>query len=368
MAQQSLLLLFGGRSPEHAVSLRSARNVFHAIDRERFAIVLVGISPQGEWRHMPEEIFAGDSLPEHIWSLGKAVALIPGTAERSFIYTDGNDRPFPPVDVVFPVTHGPFGEDGTLQGMLRQVDLPFVGPDVLGSAVCMDKDVAKRLLLQADLLTANYVCFHHHEREAIDFFAVVNQLGTPLFIKPANMGSSVGVKKAETKAEFDAAIAEAFLYDTKVIVEEFIQGRELECAVMGNGILATTTVGEVSMDTDAFYTYDAKYDSGSEAKVLIPAPNLDNELIAKLVSVARNAYQALCCEGMSRVDMFLTEEGAVYVNEINTLPGFTSISMYPQLWEKAGTPYKELITALAELAIERHERANGLKRTMEDFS
>ncbi len=361
-SSQSLALLFGGRSPEHEISIRSARNILRAIDRTRFEVVVIGLDPQGRFWHLPEAALAESDKTPIVWTEGKALALVPGRAAEPFVYLDGGGQ-VPPVEVAFPITHGPYGEDGSLQGVLRQVGLPFVGPDVLGSAVCMDKDVAKRLLLQADLLTAAFRCFQYHEREAIDFMAVANELGLPLFIKPANMGSSVGVQKVESKAAFDAAIAEAFRYDSKVIVEEFMQGRELECAVLGNGILATTSVGEVGM-ASGFYTYDAKYQSPDAAQVLIPAPNLDDETLAKLILVAKNAYQALACEGMARVDMFLTEEGAVYVNEINTLPGFTDISMYPQLWEHAGTRYSDLITALVDLALERGARDRGLARAL----
>lgn len=352
MSKTKLALLFGGRSPEHEISIRSARNIYGAIDQARFEVVLIGIDQKGRWWHLPQNALSPLTPDEEIWANGRPLALLPGYSGRPFTYLGGQDIPPPAVDVVFPITHGPLGEDGSLQGILRHLGLPFVGPDVLGSAVCMDKDVAKRLLLQADLLTAAFQCFHYHEREAIDYAAVVNQLGLPLFVKPANMGSSVGVAKVENKAQFDAAIAEAFRYDRKIIVEEAILGRELECAVMGNGILATTTVGEVGM-SQGFYTYDAKYVSETEAQVLIPAPDLDDQLLAKLVLVAKSAYRALGCEGMTRVDMFLNEEGAVYVNELNTLPGFTSISMYPKLWEQAGTGYTELISALVDLALER---------------
>ncbi len=366
MNKTRLALLFGGKSPEHAISIRSARNIFAAIDQDRFETVLIGIDPQGRWWHLPNNTLVLETPDEEIWANGRAITLMPGYHGRPFAYLASQDSP-PAIDVVFPITHGPFGEDGSLQGILRHLGLPFVGPDVLGSAVCMDKDVAKRLLLQADLLTAAYRCYHAHEKDAVDFLAVANQLGTPLFIKPANMGSSVGVRKVENKAEFDAAMEDAFRYDRKVIVEEAIVGRELECAVMGNGILASTSVGEVAMN-QGFYTYEEKYDSESEAEVLIPAPGLDDQTIAKLVLVARHAYQTLGCEGMTRVDMFLTEEGAVYVNELNTLPGFTSISMYPQLWNQAGMSYTELITALVELAMERAEEERKLKRSLEDFS
>jgi D-alanine-D-alanine ligase len=354
----TLALLFGGKSPEHAISVRSARNIFAAIPREHYEIVVIGISQNGEWFELEEGTFAAETLDI---KTGKALALVPGKTEGQIRYLNG-DGGFPQIEVVFPITHGPYGEDGTLQGLLRHLNLPFVGPDVLGSAASMDKDVAKRLLKEADLLVANGFTFHYFEKEAIDFFAVANQLGTPLFIKPANMGSSVGVSKVENKNEFDQAIAEAFRYDHKIIVEEAIYGRELECAVLGNAEIATSSVGEVVVNTAALYDYATKYLSDTAADIVIPAANIDNASLAKLLLVAKNAYRALNCEGMARVDMFFCEDGSVYVNEVNTLPGFTSISMYPQLWEEAGTPYSELIHELVQLALERGEREAKLEK------
>ncbi|MEO0583217.1 MAG: D-alanine--D-alanine ligase [Bacteroidota bacterium] len=352
-----LALLFGGASPEHEISIRSAKNIFEAIPRNRYEVILIGINATGQWFHIEDVQFfqKGHAITE----AGRGLALVPGHT-RSFVYLE-NGQPGPKIDVVFPITHGPNGEDGTLQGILRHLNLPFVGPDVLGSAVAMDKDIAKRLLRDADLKVAEGLTFYYFEKDSIDFLAVANQLGLPVFIKPANMGSSVGVAKAETKEDFDQAVQNAFQYDHKIIVEEAIVGREVECAVMGNGVLATTTVGEIRMDA-GFYDYDAKYENEVDAQLDIPAQDLDDELLAKLTLVARHAYRALNCEGMSRVDMFLTAEGAVYVNEINTLPGFTSISMYPALWAHAGLNYSELIHELVQLAIERGTRTQQLQR------
>ncbi|MEL6672620.1 MAG: D-alanine--D-alanine ligase family protein [Bacteroidota bacterium] len=363
MASTPIILLFGGSSPEHEISIRSARNIYEAMDRNTYAIQLVGIAKNGQWYALPDDFLpAGKS---DIAAEGQPICLVPGSQEAPIRYLDG--KPFPRPEAVFCINHGPFGEDGSLQGILRHLGLPFVGPDVLGSAVAMDKDVCKRLLREADLKVAEGLTFRYYEKDAIDYAAVRNRLGSPLFIKPANMGSSVGVSKAENKAEFDAAVAEAFRYDHKIIVEEAIVGRELECAVLGNGQVATTSIGEVAMTqaTDAeLYDYASKYLSDTAADILIPAPDLDNQTLAKLMLVAKNAYLALECEGMSRVDMFLTEDGAVYVNEVNTLPGFTSISMYPKLWEQAGTPYNELIDELIKLAIERGKRTAKLEKSL----
>ena len=358
MAKRQLALMFGGASPEHEVSIRSARNIFAALDKEKYDVHLIGVDKQGRWFHLGAEVFQKEELDI---SEGRQLVAVPGQKIGQIQYLKGSDT-FPQIDVVFPIIHGPYGEDGTLQGLLRHLYLPFVGPDVAGSAVSMDKDLTKRLLRDADLLVAEYQTLYYYEKEAIDFAAIRNQLGTPLFIKPANMGSSVGVRKVENKAEFDAAITEAFRYDHKIIVEECLYGRELECAVLGNGEIAATSVGEVDMSA-GFYDYEAKYVSATDAKILIPAPDLDDQILAKLILVAKSTYRVLGCEGMTRVDMFLDKEGRVYINEVNTLPGFTSISMYPKLWEHAGTPYSELIDALIDLAIERGEREFALEKS-----
>lgn len=358
----TMALLFGGKSAEHEISLQSARNIFAAIPRDKYEIVLIGIDPLGRWHAIEEADFVQETLD--IAAQGKALCLLPGFAERQIRYLEG-EMDFPQIEVVFPITHGPYGEDGSLQGLLKHLNLPFVGPGVLGSAAAMDKDVAKRLLQEADLLVADGFCFHYYEREAIDFFAVANQIGTPVFIKPANMGSSVGVSKANNKTEFDAAIAEAFRYDHKVIVEQAIVGREVECAVMGNGEIASTSVGEVVINTAELYDFNTKYEDPNAASIIIPAENIDNQMLAKLLLVAKNAYRCLGCEGMTRVDMFLCEDGSVYINELNTLPGFTNISMYPKLWETAGVSYAELIDNLLQLALERGRRDAALEHARE---
>lgn len=353
----SLGLVFGGKSPEHDISKRSARNIYSALDRGKYAITLIGISRSGQWFYSTEAELLDSGL--EVGEQGQALIMMPGTEQP--LSCPGSEA-FVCPEVIFPITHGPMGEDGTLQGLLRQLGLPFVGPDALASAASMDKDVTKRLLRDADLLVAKWLMFYSWEREAIDFMTVANHLGLPVYLKPANMGSSVGVSRASTKAEFDAAVDLAFQFDTKLLIEEAIVGRELECAVLGNEEIAATSIGEVGMTTEDFYDYESKYESEDAAEIRIPAPNLDDQTLAKLILVAKNAYRTLGCEGMSRVDMFLTEEGAVYINELNTLPGFTNISMYPQLWQHAGTSYAELLDELISLAISRGERDRKIKR------
>lgn len=350
---QHILLLCGGKSPEHEISLRSVKNVLAALDRKRFRVSLAGIDRGGSWRLLDEQNLGESVEPGE----GIPLCLVPGRLPDPLLRLD-NGESLGAIDAIFPMLHGPNGEDGTVQGLLRCLNLPFVGPDVLASSACMDKDVTKRLLRDAGLRIAAFLCFQQHEKAHIDPVGVVNQLGLPLFVKPANMGSSVGVHKVKAVNELQAALEDAFRYDNKVLVEEMIYGREIECAVLGNEVPEVTSVGEVV--TPEGYDYESKYISATAAEIIIPAKVSDQDLeLAQ--SVARQAYQAMGCEGLTRVDMFLTEEGDIYVNELNTLPGFTSISMYPKLWAHAGISYTDLISRLLELAIERHTQRNALK-------
>jgi len=359
-AKTTVALLFGGKSPEHEISIRSARNIYSAIDKERFQVILLAIDKQGRWFGVEKFVLEDNRPDEEIWTSATQLGVVPGEEQGQFIVVSTGDV-FAYVDVVFPVTHGPLGEDGSLQGLLRHLGLPFVGPDVLASAAAMDKDVTKRLLLQAGLSVANYLVFHTHERDAIDFASIQNRLGLPVFVKPANMGSSVGVKKCRDEVEFRAAVAEAFQYDVKILVEEAVIGRELECAVMGNEMPEMTHVGEVVVSNEAIYGYEEKYTNAAAAETLIPAPNISDSLLIKLQLIAKQAYQAIGCEGLARVDMFLADDDEVYINELNTLPGFTSISMYPKLWAHNGVQYSELISLLIEFAEKRHAQRKELK-------
>ena len=262
------------------------------------------------------------------------------------------------MDVVFPVLHGPFGEDGSMQGLLKILNIPFVGPSVLGSAVGMDKDVMKKLLKEGGVLIGKFITLHKGEK--ILFKDIKKTLGLPIFIKPANMGSSVGVSKVKNEKEWDSALLEAFKYDTKIVIEEMIYGREIECSVLGNADPIASLPGEIIANQD-FYSYDAKYiDKGSVS--VIPA-KLDEKTTKKVKELAVKTFKVLNCEGMGRVDFFVKKNGAVLVNEINTIPGFTDISMYPKLWEASGISLKNLLDQLIFLAIERFEREAKLKTT-----
>lgn len=354
-------ILFGGKSAEHEVSLQSAKNVIDAIDKDKYEVSLIGIDKTGRWLLPNKSQFLLNESDPKLIKLNKeneeSVALIPQSGGELTNLT--NDDVRTSIDVVFPILHGPFGEDGTIQGLLKLSGIPFVGAGVLGSAVGMDKDVMKRLLRDAGIPIGNFVVFK--EGEIIDFDTIVDKLGLPFFVKPANLGSSVGVSKVKDKQAFDIAIAEAFEYDTKILIEEFIDGRELECAVLGNQEPQASGIGEV-IPTQEFYSYNAKYIDQNGAVLEIPA-KIPEDVSERVRELAIKTFKVLSCEGLGRVDVFLKKDGTILVNEINTIPGFTKISMYPQLWAVAGVSYSELITNLIELAIERFKREQKLKST-----
>lgn len=350
-----LAIIFGGKSAEHEVSVISARNILKAIDKNKYSITLVGIDKNGNWISFNQkELLNSDAF------LGKTVndLVIPFTKDKKFYLKFGKTKN-KNIDVVFPVLHGPFGEDGTIQGLFKIYGVPFVGPSVLGSAVGMDKDVSKKLLKEAGLPVGKFLVYEALEKNKISFEEVERILSLPLFVKPANLGSSVGISKIRDEKEFKKAIGIAFSYDNKIIIEEFIKGKEIECSVLGNENPIASTVGEIIPSHD-FYSYEAKYLDEKGATMSIPA-NISEKLVKEFQSLAIKTFKTLCCEGMSRVDFFLTENDKIFVNEVNTIPGFTSISMYPKLWEKSGIPYSKLIDRLIDLAINRHKKENKLK-------
>jgi D-alanine-D-alanine ligase len=341
-------IIFGGKSAEHEVSLQSAKNVYDAIDRSRFEPVLIGIDKNGVWRSMGDALSLLNTSDPRLISLntsGGQVALTPASAGQ----LTGTEAAYPKLDVIFPILHGPLGEDGTVQGLLKLAGVPFVGSGVLGSAVGMDKDVMKRLFRDAGLPIGKFLTFKSRDKLP-SFEEVKTALGSPFFVKPANMGSSVGISKVKNEAEYASAIKEAFKYDVKIIIEEFIPGREIECAVLGNDNPSASIPGEV-IPTHEFYSYDAKYIDENGARLEIPA-KLDSGCQKRVQELSVKAFKTLCCAGLSRVDFFLKENGDLLINEINTMPGFTKISMYPKLWEASGIGYTELISRLIELALQ----------------
>lgn len=364
MAKLRVGVVFGGKSSEHEVSLQSAKNIVEAMDKTRFDVVLLGIDKQGQWHiNDASNYLLNDHDPAHIALRPSDVTLaqIPGKESQQLINADSG-QPLPAIDVIFPIVHGTLGEDGSLQGMLRMANLPFVGSDVLGSAACMDKDVTKRLLRDAGLSIAPFITLTRANRERVTFAEVSEKLGLPLFVKPANQGSSVGVSKVKNEAQYQQAVALAFEFDHKVVVEQGIIGREIECAVLGNDEPQASTCGEIVLNSE-FYAYDTKYIDDNGAQVVVPA-DISPAINDKIRAIAIQAYQTLGCSGMARVDVFLTPENDVVINEINTLPGFTNISMYPKLWQASGLDYRSLISRLIDLALERHQANSALKTSM----
>ncbi|MCK6554965.1 D-alanine--D-alanine ligase [Candidatus Binatia bacterium] len=357
-------VIFGGRSGEHEISLRSARSVVEAIDPARFVVTLIGIDRDGGWHVLDGERFralTAQALPA-LDSGGPEVVLPPAPTTGRLLDPQRPHVALDRLDVVFPVLHGTYGEDGTVQGLLELADLPYVGAGVLGSAVGMDKDVQKRLLQAAGLPV---VPFRTVTRAAWDANrdaarALVAELDWPVFVKPANLGSSVGITKVKAPAELNAAVAEAFAFDNKVVIEKSVDAREIEVAVLGNDDPAASIPGEIRPHAE-FYSYEAKYIDENGAALLIPAP-LDPAQTDAARAMAVQVFRVLECSGMARVDLFL-ERGTerFFVNEINTVPGFTSISMYPKLWEATGLPYRDLITRLLDLALERHAQRARLR-------
>lgn len=352
---KTVAIITGGKSPEHDVAIVSSRNIYKALDTSEFDIVVIGISREGVWYHL-----TGDSLFQEGIEVGssqehKALCLLPFDA-RPIRYRDDIENSLS-VDVFFPIAHGVFGEDGTLQGLLEYLNKPYVGPGVLGSSVGMDKDVTKQILKYNGINVTPWITLY--KGDTIDYKALGN-LTYPLFVKPANMGSGVGVEKADNEEELKKALETAFTFDYKILVEKGIKGREVETAVLGNLKPEASGVGEIIVSS-GFYTYENKY-VNSETKVVIPAENFDSTSVELLRKTALKAYRCLQLEGMSRVDFFYVSENEFYLNEVNTLPGFTNISMYPKLWEAAGLPYSKLLSKLIHVAEERYEMRNSLKR------
>ncbi len=352
MQKKNIMLIFGGRSGEHKVSLKSAAAVMAVMDRVKYNIIPVGISPQGEW-WAGEEVMPAFQRGEQA---GSRVILLPESSAGALLYLR-NEQIIKRVKItaVFPLLHGPFGEDGTIQGLLELSGLPYVGAGVLGSAVGMDKVMMKMLLQNSGLPVGKYLFFTSAEFDDNPAYwvqKIATELEFPCFVKPANLGSSVGITKAKNREDLLFAVREAARYDLKILVEKTLYGKEIECSVLGNYQPRASVPGEI-VPCNEFYDYRAKYvDDRSE--LIIPAP-LSATLTEQVKSLAIKAFRVLECFGLARMDFFVnttTEE--VIINEINTIPGFTSISMYPKLWEASGLNYSDLIDELINLALKRH--------------
>ena len=355
-------ILFGGKSVEHEVSLLSAKNVMDAIDLDRFELIPIFIDKSGRWLLLDSPDFSPEmtrtELDSAAISHGQLVSFVPAGKGRLVHLSDLASSTS--VDVVFPVLHGLCGEDGSVQGLLKLAGIPFVGSDVIGSAIGMDKDVSKRLLREAGIPVAPFHAFRRGD--VIDCRQVLDELGLPVFVKPASLGSSVGVSKAENVSELQMAIDAAFKFDSKILVEKFIEGREIECAVLGNDDPAASVVGEISTSHD-FYSYEAKYVDKKAVQLTVPV-SLDPTIADRVRALSVQSFNVLCCAGMARVDFFLSKDGSLVVNEINTIPGFTGMSMYPLLWQAAGLAYGELISKLIELAMQRFALDEELKTSV----
>ncbi len=328
----------GGRSSEHDISVASARSVVDALDPERYDVRAVEIAQDGRWQLEPA---AGQG------QIGKGGEMLPVPA-------DDSSSPFEGVDVVFPVLHGPFGEDGTVQGFLELADVAYVGAGVTASALCMDKDLFKAVMRDKGVSVVESVTVLERHRDRVE-----NPFGFPVVVKPARLGSSVGISIVKEPAELGPAIDLALEHDEKILLEEFVAGVEVECSVLGNEEPIASIPGEIVPLLSDWYDFSAKYDEGG-MELVVP-PRLDERTIARVQELAVAAFVASDCEGMARVDFFVRENGEVVVNELNTIPGFTATSVYAKLFEASGIPYAELLDRLVELALERRDRRARLK-------
>jgi D-alanine-D-alanine ligase len=331
MRKLRVAVLAGGRSSEHEISLASARSVLASLDPEQYDVVTVAIGRDGRW-----ELGSGDgSVAE---TLPVPAANAPATLGA--------------VDVVLPILHGPFGEDGTVQGLLELAGVPYVGAGVAASALCMDKDLMKKVLRESGIAVARHVALRTGD-------AAENPFGYPCFVKPARLGSSVGITKAHDESELAAAVALAFRHDEKILIEEFLEGIEVEVGVLGNRDPVASLPGQIVPLGHEWYDFSSKYDEGG-MELVIP-PELPDEVIERIQRVAVDAFRVTECEGMARADCFVVNGETVVVNELNTIPGFTATSVYAKLFEASGVPYEQLLRQLIDLALERHERRSKLQ-------
>jgi D-alanine-D-alanine ligase len=367
-------VIFGGRSGEHEVSIRSAYALVEALDRNKYDVIPIAISKEGKWLSPAE---AAKLLPPSAQSLlpaelsqknRRGVAILGDPSRQGLTSLDSNGRSLPPqqLDLIFPVLHGPFGEDGTLQGLLEMANIPYVGCGVLASACGMDKVAMKLLFRQAGLPICKYIWFlrsQWQQEKSMIMSRVARSIGFPCFVKPANLGSSVGISKATDRDSLKTAINLAAEYDRKIIVEEGLEAREIECAIIGNDQPEASLPGEYVVDDEAarFLDYTEKYTDTGHVRFVVPAP-LSKSLTTKIQRLAIAAFQAVDGAGLARVDFFFTSDKELLVNELNTLPGLTEVSGYPKMWEASGLPFPQVIDRLIELAFERH-RDKSLNKT-----
>lgn len=360
MSKKKVAVLMGGRSTEHEISIISAKNIIQSTPADKYDVLPIVVDKEGTWWLIQSPVADIDtSNPKDIPLPKDRVAILfSQDARDGGIYAKDSGEKLSDVDVIFPVLHGAYGEDGAIQGLAKIANLPCVGPGILGSAVGMDKEVMKRLLRDAGIANAKFITLRPYNRNEYDYDRVSAELGEQLFVKPVNLGSSVGVSHVKSAEDYERAIELAFQYDNKVIIEERIYGREIECAVLGNDDPKASAIGEI-IPHDGFYDFESKYVDADGAGLAIPA-DLTDEQVKRVQELSIATYRCLECSGMARVDMFLTPDDRLIINEINTIPGFTSISMYPSLWRYSGLADHDLIDRLIELAIEEHEQSSRL--------
>jgi len=355
MKKINLGVFFGGRSVEHEISLISAKNIIDAVDKTKYNIIPVGINKNGEFFFYKDKnyILNSDNAKKvHLNKNGIPITFSFGQNKELIGVFDKKVRI--KIDVAFPVLHGSFGEDGTIQGLFEMAGIPYVGTGVLGSSIGMNKDIAKKLLENSGIKTAKFLVFNVSEKEKINFSRIVSRLGCPFFIKPTNLGSSVGVYKIKNKSDFDKEIKDIFKFNNKIMCEEMIIGREIECSVLGGENPIASLSGEI-ISNHEFYSYEAKYLDENGAQLKAPA-NLPKKTVHKIQETAIKIFKLLGCRGMARVDGFLQKNGDYIFNEINTIPGFTKISMYPKLWEISKISQTKLIDELIQIALGRSKR------------
>jgi D-alanine-D-alanine ligase len=359
-------IVFGGQSGEHEVSIQSAANIFEAVNLDKYEPVLLGVDKEGMWRFGRDlSMILNRDDPKRIAIAPEAPVVEPIKDEsgRLFFFYEESGSFAEEIDMVFPILHGTLGEDGCLQGFFKWMGIPFAGASVLGSAIGMDKDVSKRLLKEGGVPVCKFRRYLRKECEDKVHFKGAGELGYPLFVKPCNAGSSLGISKVKKEDDLQEAVERALLFDEKILLEEAVVGRELECAVLGNEDPVASCFGEIVPKAE-FYSYDAKYVDEDGAELIAPA-DIPAHIEERMKQIAVRAFQLLECEGMARVDFFLRNGDEPLLNEINTLPGFTKISMYPRLWALSGIPYSELLDRLLDLGSQRFEREKRLKKSAE---
>jgi D-alanine-D-alanine ligase len=364
MPEKHIVILFGGRSAEHEVSVVTAKNIYGALVGKSYRVTLVGVAKDGSWfRYSPsvfEGVGTGAGLKELVRSDSEvAIACHNG---KGVLVALGGSATVDPIDCVIPALHGPYGEDGTVQGLLKLANVPFVGVSILGSSLAMDKELTKVVLKASGVDVTPWIVVRAHSYALEEVVAFFNSVGRDVFVKPANMGSSVGVTRVREVSELSQAIEQGFRYDQKLVVEKTVSGKEVECAVLGNGSKRASPLAEVLVSSEygGFYSYEAKYIDPKGASFEVPA-RIDEVTTAKIQSIAMRACEVLECEGLSRVDFLVSHEGEVFLNEVNTFPGFTSISMYPRMWQEGGIEYAALVQQLIDLAMARFEREARLE-------